>query len=133
MEYHKDYFIRTIQQFIVVLARILGLIKNDDPAFVQLQIDLAFSTLIGFDKKLFMVMDIDSILRLFELGGQLDADRCYVSGLLMTKESEALIKLGDKDLGINMRERGESLMKIASDRKISEELSSWLKENIDLI
>lgn len=103
--YHRDFTIRLLQQMIVMLARVLGLKKKDDPAVIIIEMEAAFPQFLGIPRSLALRMSAEGMLALFSATGELDANRAGMAVLLLREEADVAKRLGSPDEAAVLRSR----------------------------
>ena len=73
----EDYFMRMINQMVMVLASIIGLRKAGQYQEAHQLINQSLEQLLGIDSQLIKQMDESSLLKVITTQGALDSDRLY--------------------------------------------------------
>lgn len=111
--YHRDFTIRLLQQMIVMLARLLGLKKKDDPAVIVIEMESAFPQFLGIPRSLALRMSGEGMLALFSATGELDANRAGMAVVLLREEVQLAERLGSPEEAALLRDRTELLARAA--------------------
>lgn len=119
--YHSDYTIRMIQQFVVFIARVAGLLKKDDPRVVLIEIEQAYRGILGLDPGLVHSLTADSLYDL--LSRQEDhVERIAITAMILKREAETAIQTRDPDVARRHIAKAERLLELLGDVNWSEEL-----------
>ncbi|MBW7856720.1 MAG: hypothetical protein H3C43_00065 [Leptonema sp. (in: Bacteria)] len=127
--YHRDYTIRMLQQLIQFLAHLAGLVERDDPRIIAIELEAAFHRFLGMPRHLILQMDFHSLIQIFSVTGNLDADRTLVAGLLIKEESKQAIRIGSNAEATVLLKRANQLIDAAKLNGVSKELQSLLTDD----
>ncbi len=132
--YHQDFLIRTLQQFIVVLARIAGLKKADDPEVLLIEIESASRMLLGLDLRLLGSLTAESLLPLLSYDGKPDPARIVTAARILAEKGTAEAALGNPDQAAAAKEKAEKLLKtLVIEESDSGELYRVYKETLSML
>ena len=127
--FHRDYVIRLLQQFIMMMAKLTGLLEKDDPRVVELELESGFQSFLGLPRHLAVRMDVNAILHMLSVTGELDADRAAMMGLLFRKEAELARSVSEDEAVIaSFEDRAMQLIEAALKGRLSEELRHYLQD-----
>lgn len=86
----NDYLMRMIEQFTQVLEKILFKKEHGQLEEARIDIDQAFTELLGLDHDAVRVLSLGGLLTLLKLNGRLDVERCRIAAGLLREEGEVL-------------------------------------------
>lgn len=93
--YSRDYVIRMIQQFVVLLARIAGLKAKDDPEILLLETEAGLRQFTGMDPELVRSLSAAALLTILSARDPEDHTALAVAAILLKTEGEAYAALAD--------------------------------------
>lgn len=125
--FHRDYTIRLLQQFVISLAKLAGLVKKKDVANVEMELESTVQSFLGLPRSLFVKMSASSMMQMFSVTGELDADRTAVAALLLKEEAELARMVGSSEEAALLAERSQELIEAALAGRISTELRDLLR------
>jgi len=92
----NDYIMRMIEQFTQVLQKILFKKAQGQFEEARIDIDQAFTELLGLDHAVVRVLSPGGLLALLKLNGRLDVERCRIAAGLLREDGEVLeLKRGE--------------------------------------
>lgn len=94
--YHRDYVIRLIQQFVVLLARLAGLKAKDDPDVVLLETEAGLRQFTGMDPELVRSLAPAALCTILTARDAEDHTALAAAAILLNAEGEAYLKIGDR-------------------------------------
>lgn len=86
----NDYIMRLIEQFTMVLEKILFKKERRQYQEARIDIDQAFTELLGLDREAVRLLSLGGLLTILTLNGQLDIERCRIAAALLREEGEVL-------------------------------------------
>lgn len=131
-----------IHEFVVFLSRIAGLIKEDDPEFVLLELDRAYELYTGYDSRFMMSLGCKDLARL--IGDR--PELLVVAGLIMKEqavvyrksesapEKQTALRLLEKSICLRERTDSETLPPALKEKTATLEadrelLTAWQQSN----
>lgn len=108
--YHKDYTIRLLQQFIVFLAKLVGLKTSKDPEVILIQLEDAYRQFTGFDARMIRSLTAESLIRLFSASGEPDYNRIVITASLLKEDASVHISIGNTSEAEQMIEKARILL-----------------------
>ncbi|MDH5656173.1 MAG: hypothetical protein OEZ34_09710 [Spirochaetia bacterium] len=93
--YHKDYFIRLIQQFIVFLAELAGLRQKNDPDVILMKLEGAYLQFTGMSMTALHSLTPEGIQTVFSSTGEVDYNRLLIVAVLFKEEADTLWSIKD--------------------------------------
>src|SRR5512138_1788580 len=88
--YEKDYIMRMIEQMIKVLLEIFGLRQAGSFEEAFEVIDMTLEKYTGLSSKMIDEFDSNSLIAYLSPGGNLNHERCFVTGVLLKEEGDVL-------------------------------------------
>ncbi len=93
--YHADYLIRTLQQFIVFLARLMGLKARNDPEVIQMELEAGLRQFLGLDLRLVEMLSDSSLYQLVANEvAKPEPIRIYIAIVLMMELAHSQLQTG---------------------------------------
>jgi len=86
----NDYIMRMIEQFTMVLEKILFKKEHHMYQEARIDIDQAFTELLGLDHEAVRVLSLEGLFTLLKLNGRLDTERCKIAAELLKEDAEVL-------------------------------------------
>jgi len=131
MLYHKDYFIRILQQFVVFLAKLLKLKTEKDPEVILMEIEKAYSLFLGYPKEILLKMNLNSLLSLLSLNNELLYERIAILGILLLQEANIYNDLKFYQEEEQLRKKGIELLKYCHKKVLDKELREIIQKNLN--
>lgn len=94
--YHRDYLIRLIQQFVVLIARLAGLKAKDDPDVILLETEAGLRQFTGMDPELVRSLSAAALATILTARDSEDHTPLAAAAVLLNAEGEAFLTLGDR-------------------------------------
>jgi hypothetical protein len=83
-----DYIMRLIEQFFLVLSRILFKKNAQRYSEALSEIETAYKNLLGLDARQVHSMPFDELIEWLKMGGRFDAEKCLILAALLKEEAE---------------------------------------------
>ncbi|HNN75907.1 MAG TPA: hypothetical protein PKN93_14730 [Leptospiraceae bacterium] len=93
--YHRDYFIRMIQQFMVLLARLAGLKAKTDPEVILMETENGLRHFTGLPPELIKSLTAASLASILNARQEGDYTTLAMTALLLKAEGEARVSIKD--------------------------------------
>ncbi len=120
--YEKDYIMRMIEQMVKVLLEIFGLRQKGSFEEVFEVIDMTLEKYSGLSSKMIDEFDSSSLIAYFSPGGNLNLERCFVVGVLLKEEGDALFELRKTPDAMNRYRKSLALLNLVKDTVYAEML-----------
>lgn len=104
--YHRDFVIRMLQQFVVLMARVAGLKSKDDPAVIIAETEHGLKQFTGLNPELIANLSTDSLVTL--LSARDPGDHTTLAMLMLLLKAQ-----GAAYLAVNAEVQGRSLLRKA--------------------
>ncbi len=125
--YNRDYTIRLIQQFFVLLARLLGLKAKDDPAVVLIETEQGLRMVTGLPADLIRRLTADSIASI--MSARDDSDSLLaMTAILLKMEGDAFGRAGDIETAANSMQKAMDLAAKINRDQLAEDLRLQLPD-----
>jgi hypothetical protein len=131
--YEKDYIMRMIEQMIKVLLEIFGLRQKGSFEEVFEVIDMTLEKYTGLSSKMIDEFDSSSLIAYFSPGGNLNLERCFVVGVLLKEEGDALYELKKIHDAVRRYNKSLALLNLVKDTAYAEMLPDMNSIFKDLI
>lgn len=123
--YSRDYVIRLIQQFVVLLARIAGLKAKDDPEIILLETETGLKTFTGLDPELVRTLSAGALSAILTARDPDDHSTLAATAILLKTEGEALEKLGHNQTAFLRFRKALSLLDAVDTARLPAELRPY--------
>ncbi len=108
--YEKDYIMRLIQQMIKVLLELFGLRQKGSYEESYELIDLTLQQNTGLSSEMINNFDDESLIAYLSPSGNLNYEKCFVTGILLKEEGELLFKQNMNEEGLSRFKKAYALL-----------------------
>ncbi|MCE9600253.1 MAG: hypothetical protein K8S54_20005 [Spirochaetia bacterium] len=130
--YHRDFLIRMLQQFVVLMARLAGLKSKDDPEVVIAETDAGLKQFTGLNPEIIANLSTDSLVTLLSARDPDDHTTLAMMLLLLKSQGQAYLNVNAEIQGRSrLRKAIELLDRIDLD-KLPSELRQYMNVRADL-